>query len=265
MAAGGKWARRHKVLTAALLSGCVSAALLPAAGVIIHLATGQGEVIIESDDAGVEIVVEQNGKAVRFLTPGQASYVLDTGEYTLRLAGNPDSLKIELPEGPFRLRCGDRQPIVIRRVPPSGGRPGIVAPAVTDFREIHGADGATLQAWMDGLPLGRRPVYMSAEASSSPRFNAVAIHDGRRVPWRFVHGLDNRQGGSGPRLARHGRRRLPPRALLDLSGGRADVAIRRLGRRRQALAGLGGHPRRHRRAPARGPVPGASPRGTSAP
>jgi serine/threonine protein kinase len=66
--------------------------------------------------------------------------------------------------------------------------------AAPDFREIHGADGQTLQAWMEGLQAdGLRPAILTVQPGVEPaRFTALAVRDESRTPWLFQHSLSFR-------------------------------------------------------------------------
>jgi eukaryotic-like serine/threonine-protein kinase len=96
------------------------AVLLAGAGllglVVYRIATDKGEVVIETDDPDVKVVVKQGGKVVTILDPRSKQKVtLDTGQYTVSLSGNPDGLKIDLPET-FSLRRGDTKIVTVKRV-----------------------------------------------------------------------------------------------------------------------------------------------------
>jgi WD40 repeat protein len=101
----------------ALLLGILAAGLVLAAGVVVRIQTDKGDVIIQTDDPNVEVEVVQGGKLVTVLDvkSGQ-KFLLDTGEYTLRLAGTPEGLQIETPAH-FTLKRGDKRVVTITRVP----------------------------------------------------------------------------------------------------------------------------------------------------
>jgi WD40 repeat protein/tRNA A-37 threonylcarbamoyl transferase component Bud32 len=106
--------RLRQMIAAALAVLLVGAGLF---GLVIYRITSdKGEVVIETDDSDVEVVVTQGGKEVTILDPRSRQKVtLDTGEYTVRLAGNPDGLKIDMPET-FTLRRGDTKIVTVKRV-----------------------------------------------------------------------------------------------------------------------------------------------------
>jgi eukaryotic-like serine/threonine-protein kinase len=85
-------------------------------GVVVYrIATDKGEVVIRSQDDEVKVLVEQGGRLVAILDPRTNQKVtLDTGDYTLRLDGNPDGLKIDMPPK-FTLRRGDTQVVTVTR------------------------------------------------------------------------------------------------------------------------------------------------------
>jgi WD40 repeat protein len=108
-------AARPRLLTAAAFALGVAVAL--AAAVVLYARTDKGEVVIESDDPDVQVVAEQHGRLVKILDPNdRQSLVLDAGSYNLRLCGRPDGLRIDLPDGPFKIGRGETRTIVVRRV-----------------------------------------------------------------------------------------------------------------------------------------------------
>src|SRR5262249_34626717 len=97
------------------------ALLLLGAGLIAlvtyRIATAQGEVVIETEDDAVEVVVKQGGKVVTSLDArSNQKMTLDTGEYTVSLADGADGLKIDMPN-PFTLRRGEKKVVTVRRLP----------------------------------------------------------------------------------------------------------------------------------------------------
>jgi DNA-directed RNA polymerase specialized sigma24 family protein len=92
------------------------AGLIAAAGVVFYIKTNNGTIEIQTDDDNVKIIAEGTGKQVTILDPkSKQTWVLDTGEWTVRLEGNPDGLKIEMPTT-FKLKRGDTQVVTIKRV-----------------------------------------------------------------------------------------------------------------------------------------------------
>jgi serine/threonine protein kinase/WD40 repeat protein len=99
-------------------AAAVGILLVLAAGVIYRIQTDNGDIVIESDDPDVEVLVTQGDKTVAILDGKTKQKVtLDTGEYTLNLSGEADGLKMELPQT-FALRRGDKKIVTIKRLPP---------------------------------------------------------------------------------------------------------------------------------------------------
>jgi DNA-binding beta-propeller fold protein YncE len=99
----------------AVATGLLLTGLALAAGIVVSFRTGNGTIEVETDDPRVKVVVERNGERVAILDPqSKQRWVLDTGDYTVQLDGNPAGLKIELPQT-FHLKRGDRHVVTIRR------------------------------------------------------------------------------------------------------------------------------------------------------
>jgi len=108
-----KRGRKHRWQLAAAV---LFAGLIAAAGVVFYIKTDNGTIEIQTDDENVKIIAERNGKQVTVLDPGsRQSWVVDTGEWTVRLDGNPDGLKLQMPNT-FKLNRGDRQVVRVKRV-----------------------------------------------------------------------------------------------------------------------------------------------------
>jgi serine/threonine protein kinase len=118
------------VAATVLFAGLVAAA----GGVVFYVKTDNGTIEIQTDDENVKIIAERNGKQVTILDPkSKQTWVVDTGEWTVRLDGNPDGLKLEMPNN-FALKRGDKQVVTVKRVkgtdvavkPPAEEKPGEV-------------------------------------------------------------------------------------------------------------------------------------------
>jgi hypothetical protein len=91
----GGWWRRLVAVAAGLLF--VAAAL---AGVVVYrIQTDTGEIVIQTMDDDVEVVVSQGGKLVKIYDPkSKQKLILRSGTYELELEGKPEGLKLDIKE-----------------------------------------------------------------------------------------------------------------------------------------------------------------------
>jgi WD40 repeat protein len=121
------------------------AGLIAAAGVVFYVVTDKGTIEIRTDDENAKIMAVRNGWEVTILDAwGNRSWVVDTGEWTVRLDGSPDGLRLEMPST-FTLRRGERRVITIKRMvgPPLSGKQA--AGKVDAVRAIR-TDGLPIKA-----------------------------------------------------------------------------------------------------------------------
>src|SRR5262249_58662540 len=87
-------------------------------GVVIYrIQTDKGEIVIQTEDDDVEVVVKQGGKVVTIYDPKtKQKLVLSSGAYELELDGKPTGLKLDLDS--VTLRRGDVKIAKIEREPP---------------------------------------------------------------------------------------------------------------------------------------------------
>ena len=82
------------------------------------MATDYGEIVIETDDPTVEVLIRHGGNVVEIVGPrSKQKVVLHSGAYTLSLAGDPQLLMIDLPNT-FTLHRGDKKIVTVRRLLP---------------------------------------------------------------------------------------------------------------------------------------------------
>jgi WD40 repeat protein/tRNA A-37 threonylcarbamoyl transferase component Bud32 len=127
---GGK--RKHLVL----LSVAGVAAALLAAVVILRLSTDRGDIVVQTD-SDLELTVEKDGRIVRIRDPktGQI-WELDTKDYRLARADDPNGLAIELPgRGTITLRRKDGTIITVSTAP-RGTVPEPVTVRLPTFEEL---------------------------------------------------------------------------------------------------------------------------------
>jgi serine/threonine protein kinase len=138
--------------------------LIAAAGVVFYIKTDNGTIEIQTDDENVKIIAERNGKQITVLDPkSKQTWVVDTGEWTVRLDGNPDGLKIEMPNN-FTLKRGDKQVVTVKRVkgpdvvvkPPGEVKTGFLrtlpVPSAKDYSPMFSPNGRLVAIPVDGAP-----------------------------------------------------------------------------------------------------------------
>ena len=117
----GRWWRQPVAVAAGLLF--VAAAL---AGLVVYrIQTDTGEVVIETTDKAIEVVVTRGGEFVTIYDPKSGQkLILRSGTYELELKGKPTGLKLVLDGGSaspqkVTLKRGDVVIAKIERVPPA--------------------------------------------------------------------------------------------------------------------------------------------------
>jgi WD40 repeat protein len=110
-----RWWRRLAAVAAGVLF--VAAAL--AAVVVYRIQTDKGELVIETVDDDVEVVVKTGGKLVTIYDPKtKQKLILRSGTYELELKGKPTGLKLDIEKA--TLKRGDKVIATIERWPPPG-------------------------------------------------------------------------------------------------------------------------------------------------
>ncbi len=114
--------RRRRPLVVALAFLAIGLVLL--AGVVFSIVTDKGTIEIHSDDENIKVIAARNGQEITLQdVKNKQTWVVDTGEWTVRLDGNPEGLKIELPHT-FTLKRGGKQVVTVKRVSPPEPPPG---------------------------------------------------------------------------------------------------------------------------------------------
>jgi WD40 repeat protein len=129
--------RRRRRLLAAVAAAVLLAALGGAGYLfgptVIRIATDRGEVVLRTDDPGVEVTVRQGGKVVVILDrKTQQQVELPSGEYEVALNGDPGGLRLSattftLKRGATRIVTVERQPVAAN--PPPAQKPAEQCPA----------------------------------------------------------------------------------------------------------------------------------------
>ena len=79
-----------------------------------RIQTETGELVIESDDPDIDVIIKQGGKQVTIVDPKTNNRIeLNTGRYELQMAGGGDGLKLSTDS--FTLKRGDRTVVTVRR------------------------------------------------------------------------------------------------------------------------------------------------------
>src|SRR5262249_34916012 len=117
-----RW-RQLTALTAGLLFVAAVAGF-----VVYRIQTDKGELVIETVDDDIEVVVKQGGKVVTIYDPKSGQkLILWSGTYELELKGKPTRLKLDLDR--VTLRRGDVKIATIKRWPPPPPPPGPAKPS----------------------------------------------------------------------------------------------------------------------------------------
>ncbi len=81
-----------------------------------RIQTATGELVIESDDPSIELIVKQGGKQVTIVDPKTSNRIeLNAGQYELQLADGGEGLKLSTDS--FTLKRGDKTVVTVRREP----------------------------------------------------------------------------------------------------------------------------------------------------
>jgi hypothetical protein len=82
----------------------------------------RGELVIETDDPSIDVVVKQGGKQVTIVDPKTSDRIeLHAGQYELQLAGVGEGMKLSTDS--FTLKRGDKTVVTVRREAPKAAPP----------------------------------------------------------------------------------------------------------------------------------------------
>ncbi len=191
--------RRRPWLPIAAALAMLAAGAGTLALVTFRIQTETGELVIESDDPNIELIVKQGGKQVTIVDPKtKHRIVLNTGQYELKLAGGSEGLKLSTDS--FTLKRGDKTVVTVRREAP---KPKLasdvpIASVVSD-RTLEGK--ATKSKPASDLLSGAEieEVGEIARFQSPHDFTGVAflLPDGRRVLYSTSGDLQGSQWVEG--------------------------------------------------------------------
>jgi WD40 repeat protein len=166
------------------------AALALAGTIVIRLAGGEGEgtVVIDTDDADVEVAVLQGGKEVTILDKKSKHEIkLTAGTYEAELKGEKGNLRLLTPR--FTLKRGDKEIVRVRHevARPGGGvraeeKPAVVPPQA-DAAALRGKAAIVEEGAAAPVPSG--PVGEVRRFQGYPPKSGVArslfSHDGKHI------------------------------------------------------------------------------------
>ena len=198
---------------------------------LLGIRTPTGELVVESDDPNIEVIVKQGGQQVMIVDPKTSNRIeLKAGLYELQLAGGEAGLR--LLTDTFTLKRGDKTVVTVRRQAPAHAdtmRRQAASPAAP--RGPYGL--ADPEATVDGLV--RRRLFLSPHDLLN---NAFLLPDNRHV--LYSTGGDFQDGqwlpGTDPALwlADYTSLTKPPRKYTGHDPGAMSLALSRNGR--QALS-----------------------------
>jgi formylglycine-generating enzyme required for sulfatase activity/tRNA A-37 threonylcarbamoyl transferase component Bud32 len=121
--AGAAPSRIRRLPRRAWVAAILAAALVGwLAWSVLRIDTGEGTLVVETDDPDVEVVVKQGGKQVTIIDPKTRREVdLKAGKYELELRKGKDGLKLQTKQ--FTLRRGDKEIVRVRFEPKAGAGP----------------------------------------------------------------------------------------------------------------------------------------------
>ena len=128
-----------------------------------RIQTETGELVIESEDPTVEVIVKQGGKQVTIVDPQTKNRIeLNSGKYELELPGDKPGLRLSTEK--LTLKRGEKTIVTVRREAPKPGSTsellaGAEADDVGEIARFQSPHDVTAEALF--LPDGRRLVYVT--------------------------------------------------------------------------------------------------------
>jgi WD40 repeat protein/tRNA A-37 threonylcarbamoyl transferase component Bud32 len=146
-----------------------------------HVRTDNGELIIETIDPSVEIVVQQDGNLVIIIDPKSKRRIeLRSGLYQLKLNGK-GAADLQLSTGDFIVKRGGKTIVRVRRAVPEPA--AATAPAVGKIRRLEGHTGPVLSVVFS--PDGHRCLSASGWPEGDRTARLWDLKTGREIR-RFV-------------------------------------------------------------------------------
>src|SRR5262245_47144676 len=105
------------------------------------------------------------------------------------------SLSVDVPAA---ILCSRGRPLWLALGPVLVGWLGLAPPASAQVPEsvVHGISVDAYQTWVNKIKKdGYRPVHVSVSSvgNAAPLFSAIALKDGKNLPWEAHHGLNAKQ------------------------------------------------------------------------
>ncbi len=136
--------------------------------VTYRIQTETGELVIESDDPSIDVIIKQGGKQITIVDPKSKNRIeLKAGSYELQLAGGGEGLRLSTDS--FALKRGDKTVVTVRREPRAPAPPlkpasdllaGADTEEVGEIARFPGPHDWIGRAFF--LPDGRRILYTTA-------------------------------------------------------------------------------------------------------
>jgi WD40 repeat protein/serine/threonine protein kinase len=188
-----------------VVSGAAGLLAMLLSVVVYRILTDRGQLVIQTEDASIEVVVKQKGKQVTIIDPQTKKRIeLNSGTYELELQGGKPGLRLSTEK--VTLKRGDRSVVTVSREPtpdsPSSETPPAesVSHKVEHRSSLRGPDNSK-SAWnaapRAGAAVKKPDVSPIARFESSQDVITAAsfLPDGRRVA--FITGGTLRNGDLG--------------------------------------------------------------------
>jgi len=181
--APGRGAVRRR-LRVAVAAGLLGLAAVLAALVVFRIQTDRGEIVLQTDDPSIKIVIDKAGKVVRILDPGSGQrWELDTDKYEISRADEPKGLTIALPgKEPFILKRDGKEVLRLARV--VGSEPAL-PPRYKNGLGMEFVLVGKGTAWLGGA--GGKPGDMKVDI---PHDFYLGVYEVTQEEWQTVTGLN---------------------------------------------------------------------------
>jgi serine/threonine protein kinase len=136
LAAATASVRKHPRRRWTVVAGLVGFLAILLAGITYRITTDKGELVIETEDPSIEVVVKQGGKEVTIIdTQTKYRMVLNSGNYELELQGDKPGLRLSTEK--FTLKRGDKTIVTVSREPGTKGTSNATPPEAPPTESIE--------------------------------------------------------------------------------------------------------------------------------